>query len=121
MERITVILAPEPTRVRMLVRGDGRDLMKAVLGSAKQAHPRAASTLLEGLALWHQRPLGVVVCVDEKCDGHALGLFDALGLGERTVHYEVGVAYHKTSRSRSMAGVGDFRDLRRMDIAEVSR
>lgn len=120
MKRITVILAPEPTRVRILVRGDGQDVMKAVLGSAKQAHPRAASTLLEGLALWQQRPLSVVVCVDERCDGHALGLFDALGLGERTLHYEVGVAYHKTSRRQRMAGIGDFRDLRRMEIAEVA-
>lgn len=119
MERITVILAPEPTRVRMLVRGDGRDLMKAVLGSARKAHPRAASTLLEGLALWHQRPLGVVVCVDDNCDGHALGLFDALGFGERTVHYEVGVAYHKALRKQRLGGFGDFRDLRCMDTAEV--
>jgi hypothetical protein len=121
MERITVILAPEPTRVRMLVRGDGRDLMKAVLGPWHHAHPRAAATLLEGLALWHQRPLGVVVCVDERSDGHALGLFDALGLGERTVHYEVGVAYHRTSRRQSIAGIGDFRDLRHMSIAEAAR
>jgi len=121
MERITVILAPEPTRVRMLVRGDGQDLMKAVLGSANDAHPRAAATLLEGLALWYQRPLGVVVCVDGRSDGHALGLFDALGLGERTVHYEVGVAYHRPRRKRSMAGIRDFRDLRRIDLLEVAR
>lgn len=121
MERINVILAPEPTRVRLLVRADGQDLMKAVLGPANKAHPRAASTLLEGLALWQQRRLGVVVCVDGRCDGHALGLFDALGLGERTVHYEVGVAFHRGARARrrTMTGIGDFRDLRQIGLAEV--
>lgn len=80
--------------------------------------PQAASTLLEGLALWQQRPLGVVVCVDGRSDGHALGLYDALGLGRRTLHYEVGVAYHR-ARRRRLSGVGDFRDLRRLAVAEV--
>ena len=118
MERIHVVLSPEPTQVRVLARVDGQDLMKAVLGSADQAHPRAASTLLEGLALWQQRPLGVVVCVDGRSDGHALGLYDALGLGRRTLHYEVAVAYHHARRQR-LAGVGDFRDLRRFALAGV--
>jgi hypothetical protein len=71
--------------------------------AASKAHPRAASTLLEGLALWQQRPLGVVVCVDGQSDGHALGLYDALGLGRRTLHHEVGVAYHH-ARRRALSG-----------------
>lgn len=119
MERIHVVLSPEATQVRLLARADGQDLMKALLGPAANAHPRAASTLLEGLALWQQRPLGVVVCVDGRSDGHALGLYDALGLGRRTLHYEVGVAYHQTRRRR-LAGVGDFRDLRRLAVGEVT-
>ncbi len=50
MNPITVVIAPEPMRVRMLVRSGRRDVLKAVLGPAKLAHPRAAATLLEGLA-----------------------------------------------------------------------
>lgn len=118
MERIHVVLSPESTQVRVLARADGQDLMKAALGPASSAHPRAASTLLEGLTLWQQRPLGVVVCVDGRSDGHALGLYDALGLGRRTLHYEVGLAYHR-ARRRRLSGVADFRDLRRLALAEV--
>jgi hypothetical protein len=118
MNSITVVVAPEPTRVRMLVRRCGRDVLKAVLGPARTAHPRAVATLLEGLALWHQQRLGVVLCVDDPFDGCALGLCDALGFGKRSVHYEVGIAqlsaYHRT-----LAGIGDFSDLRRLDLAEV--
>ena len=63
MNPITVVIAPDPTRVRMLVRRGAQDVLKAVLGPAELAHPRAAATLLEGLALWHQCRLGVVLCV----------------------------------------------------------
>lgn len=54
MDRIQVMIAPEPERVRMLVTSEGKDLLKAVLGPARRCHPRAAATMLEGLALWHQ-------------------------------------------------------------------
>ena len=118
MERINVVMAPEPTRVRMLVRSGRRDLMKAVLGPAELAHPRAAATLLEGLALWHQQALGVVLCADEPSAGCALGLCDALGFGERNVHYEVAIAPMSAPR-RTIAGVGSFSDLRQLNLFEV--
>jgi hypothetical protein len=118
MDSITVVVAPEPMRVRMLVRRGGRDMMKAVLGPVQTAHPRAVATLLEGLALWHQQCLGVVLCVDDPFDGCALGLCDALGFGARNVHYEVGIAQLGLHR-RALTGIGDFSDLRRVDLAEV--
>lgn len=118
MERITVAIAPEPTQVRILVRSGGRDLMKAVLGPAEAAHPRAAATLLEGLALWQQRSLGVVLCASEPFAGCALGLCDRLGFGLPNVHFEVGVA-HLDVRRQTISGVGDFRDLRQLALKEV--
>jgi hypothetical protein len=123
MDRIQVMLAPEPERVRMLVTSEGKDLLKAVLGPARRCHPRAAATLLEGLALWHQRPLSVVLCVDEQQHASALALSDALGFGERTLHYEVGIAFHpRASRRRTvLRGLGDFRDLRQLGAPEVLR
>jgi hypothetical protein len=117
MERITVVMAPEPCRVRLLARRGRHDLMKAVLGPAEEAHPRAAATLLEGLALWHQQRLDVVLCADEPSDGCALGLCNALGFGEPNVHYEVGVA--PRGPRRTIVGVGDFDDLRQLDLWEV--
>ena len=117
MDRITVVIAPEPSQVRLLARRGRRDVMKAVLGSPEQAHPRAAATLLEGLALWHQRALGVVLCADDPWSGSSLGLCDALGFGERKLHYEVGVAH--LGPRRTLGGVGDFADLRQLDLGEV--
>jgi len=55
MDSITVTIAPERGRVRMLARSGPHDLLKAVLGPVAMSHPRAAATLLEGLALWHQQ------------------------------------------------------------------
>src|SRR5688500_11195315 len=72
MDWIQVTIAPEPDRVRMLAPADQGDLLKAVLGPARACHPRAAATMLEGLALWHQRPLSVVLCADDS--GHSSAL-----------------------------------------------
>ncbi len=118
MDRITVVIAPEPTRVRILARHGGHDIMKAVLGPAEQAHPRAAATLLEGLALWHQQALGVVLCAADPYAGCALGLCNALGFGEQNVHYDVGIA-RIGARRQTLRGVGDFRDLRQLNLGQV--
>ena len=122
LEMITVTIAPEPGRVRVLATTPTRDVLKAVLGPAPYAHPRAAATLLEGLALWHQHPLSVVLSADALDDGCALGLCDALGLG-RTLHYEVGVAISERRRRRGpdLRGLGDFRDLRALGVGSVFR
>jgi hypothetical protein len=119
-ETITVTIAPELTQTRLLVVSGERDLVKAVLPPSYGAHPRAAATLLEGLSLWHQQRLSVVLYVDEpERSSCALSLCDALGNGERNVHYEVGVAVREARRpgaARRIAGVGDFRDLRQLRL-----
>jgi len=115
MEPIVVTLAAEPERTRLLVTSSGQDLVKAVLGPARQAHRRAAATLLEGLALWQQTRLSVVLSADDQdgcCD--ALGLCDALGFGESNLHYDVSVVVGARHRHRKLRGLGDFGDLRRL-------
>jgi hypothetical protein len=79
-------------------------------------HRRAASTLLEGLSLWHQRKLSVVLYADALDDGCAMGLCDALGFGEETVHYQVSVAVNDRRRRRLLGGLGNFRDLRQLSL-----
>jgi hypothetical protein len=122
-DTILVTIAPEPDRVRVLATTPTHDVLKAVLGPARTAHPRAAATLLEGISLWHQRPLSVVLSADALDDGSAMGLCDALGLG-RTLHYEVAVAVTERRgrrRRRELRGLGDFRDLRQLALWEVTR
>lgn len=120
---ITVTIVPEPGRVRLLATEGRKDLVKAVLGPAGQTHPRAAATLLEGLALWHQQPLSVVLYADEAAHGSALELYDALGFGQRTLHYEVDVISGalRGGRRDRLTGVGDFRDVRQLSLVGVVR
>ncbi len=101
---------------------EGRDeRMRAVLGPATRAHPRAAETLLEGLALWHQQALSVVLCAGVGGDTSALRLEDALGFGVRNVHFEVEVALREQGRRpRRLAGLGNFGDLRQLCLLGVA-
>lgn len=114
MSRITVAIAPERGRTRILASRGPQELMRAILGPPAETHPRAATTLLEGLALWHHEALDVVLCVGDSSSGSELGLFDALEFGVRNVHFEVGVALGDVRRGRSLGGLGDFRVLRRV-------
>ena len=100
---------------------EGRDeRMRAVLGPAARAHPRAAETLLEGLALWHQQALSVVLCVDVGGDTSALRLEDTLGFGVRNVHFDVEVALREQGRrARRLVALGNFGDLRQLCLLGV--
>lgn len=115
---ITVTIAPEPTRVRILATQSERDILKAVLAPASSIHPRAAATLLEGLSLWYHQTLSVVLCADDSADSYGMGLCDALGFGSRQLHFELGIAAAPRRRPRrAIAGLGDFRDLRQLSFS----
>ena len=120
MNRLTVTLDPRAGETRLLMM-EGRDeRMRAVLGPATGAHPRAAATLLEGLALWHQKALSVVVCADAWDVTSSLRLEDALGFGVRNVHFEVEVALRQRGRRpRRLATLGNFGDLRQLGLMGV--
>lgn len=94
-----------------------QEIMRAILGPSKETHPRAAATLIEGLSLWYQRPLRVVLCVDDTLNSSALNLCDALGFGQRAIHYEIGIAVRDRQPKRNrIGGVGDFRALRHFEV-----
>jgi len=114
MEKLTVVIQPELGQTRLLARCGTEEVLKAVLTAPAQAHRRAAPTLLEGLALWYQRPAGVVLCLDQVRDGATLALCDDFGFGGHTLHYHVEVRRLRSQISPPrLAGVGDFRALRR--------
>ena len=120
-ESLLVTMDPNPRTTRILMM-DGRDeLMRAVLGPTEQAHPRAAVTLLEGLALWHQRTLTVAVCVDDRENSSALHLYDGLGEGVRNLHFEVSVVPRDRRGGRRLSCLGRFGDLRQDSLEGVLR
>ena len=121
MEPTIVRLSPESTQTRLLMTRGAMDIGKVILPGAARAHPRAASTLLEGLSLFLGERLCVVLCVDERSTSCELDLLDGLGYGERSLFYEVGVAARmsrpapRSARRLRLAG-SDFRDLRRLTL-----
>jgi len=117
-----VRMSAEPTRTRILITQGETDVGKAVLPLSSSTHPRAMATLLEGLSLFLNERLCVVLCVDESSATYgSLGLLDTFGYGEGSQFYEVGVATRTSGARRrgggcvlQLAGGGDFRDLRQL-------
>jgi hypothetical protein len=121
MQRLTVTMQPLPRETRLLVMAGRDEVMRAVLGPASATHPRAAATLLEGLSLWHQQALSVVLCADDEASSSATRMFDDLGLGVKTVHYDVEVAFRAPPRrDRRIRGFGNFADLRQLCLVGVT-
>ncbi len=109
MTRPRLVIKPWPEVTRLLMTDYENEVLRAVLPRAP-AHPRAAPTLCEGLALWLGRPLSVVLCAADPDASSALGLCDGFGFGTETVHYEVDVV----DPARRPRGLGPFRDLRQL-------
>ena len=102
----------ETTRLYLTV--GGTELLRAALPSRRAHHPRAAPSLLEGLSLWLERPLSIVLCADAEGFSCGLGLCDGLGMGigRQTEHYEVEVSDPHQPRQ----ALGPFQDLRRLAL-----
>ena len=121
MDRLVMTLKPSPLTTRLLVTLGDDEVLKAILPPPDKVHRRAASTLCEGLSLWFQRSVSVVLCADVEGNSSALGLCDGLGIGDKTVHFEVVLVEpgaHRP-RSRRIGGLGSFEDLRQMGLRGV--
>jgi hypothetical protein len=117
--RYQVVIAPSATRTRVLVTEGSDELLRAVLPSPSQLrHERATTTFLEGLALWLDAKLHVVLSVDAKEAGFCLGLTDEMGVGVRSLFFDVEVRDRRARRrpGRRIRGVGDFVDLRQLRL-----
>ena len=117
--RYQVVIAPSATRTRVLVTEGSDELLRAVLPSPSQLrHERATITFLEGLALWLDAKLHVVLSVDAREAGFCLGLTDELGVGLRSLFFDVEVRDRRARRRRGqrIRGVADFTDLRQLRL-----
>jgi hypothetical protein len=118
----TVAMMPSATRTRVLVSQGPDELLRAVLPPpAAMHHEQAAIRLLEGLALWLDAKLHVVLCVDAKEAGFCLGLTDEMGIGARSIYFDVEVRSRRVRRRRGqrVGGIGDFADLRQLWLARL--
>ena len=119
MSSYQVMLSPSAKWTRVLVRHGPDELLRAILPPPSQVrHVRAAATFLEGLSLWLDTTLPVVLSVDARAAGACLGLTDELGIGARAVFYRVDVVERARRRRRGtrIQGVGDFADLRQLRL-----
>ena len=116
----TVVLIPSAARTRVLVTAGPDELLRAILPSPSAVqYERATISFLESLALWLNAKLHVVLSVDAKEAGCCLGLTDELGVGVRSLFFDVEVRDRAARRRRGqrIRGVGDFSaDLRQLRL-----
>jgi len=118
MHLYAVTIVRENTRTRLLLSLGPDKLLRAVLPPGRrQRHKRAAAALIEGLSLWLDSPLCVVLCADAKDASLCLGLADELGRGERALFFEVEVAPRRAlAHGVRLSVVGDFRLLHQLAL-----
>ena len=124
MDSYVVTLAPSAKGTRMLVTRGPDKLLRAVLPTpSAQPHPRAVATLLEGMALWLDQTLLVVLCVGADEASSCLGLTDEMGVGHHSVFYRVEVRERGRRRRRGsrIGGIAPFADLRQLCLDLVGR
>jgi len=117
--KYTVVMSPSAMRTRVLLSHGPDELLRALLPSPSQVrHERAAVTFLEGLSLWLDTKLHVVLSVDAREAGFCLGLTDEMGVGMRSLYFDVEVRDRDARRRRGqrIRGVGDFADLRQLQL-----
>ncbi len=116
--QFTVTLVPSVTRSRLLVTQESDELMRAILPPLTMVeNPRAVVTFLEGLALWFNDKLRVVLSADELETSFSLGLTDSLYGGTDSLFFDVEVVSRgQGRRPRRIRGIGDFAELRQLEL-----
>lgn len=115
----TVVVIPSAEWVRVLFTEGPDELLRAILPPPSQLHhERAVITFLEGLALWVNAKLHVVLSVDAREAGFCLGLTDELGVGLRSLFFDVEVRDRRARKRRGqrIRGIGDFADVRQLRL-----
>jgi len=123
MSSVRVTVTASSCETRILVRDSIGDVLLARLGPLEFAHRYALRMLLEGIALWEQQTIDVVLCADDSFDCHRVGLFDALGVARETALLRVELApiEHRPLRSAiRLSGLGSFA-RERLQLRSVRR
>ena len=119
MDSYRLLLSPTSKWTKVLLTHGPDEVLKALLPPPSLVrHDQAATRLVEALALWLDTTLRVALSVNAQDAGFCLGLTDEMGVGMRSVFYDVEVVEREAARRRGIriAGVGDFRDLRQLRL-----
>lgn len=124
METLWMGIAPSSrtTRVVAMAR-PGETILKAHL-ALEPKHPRAMATLLEAIALWEGRPVRAALCAGARGGSYDSNLCREAFSDDGGALYNVvwvPVAGYGRRRRDGLEGLGNFRDLERLVIAEVAR
>ncbi len=119
MDEYKVVVSPSSKWTCLLLTHGPDELLRAILPPPLMVrHERSLPTFLEGLSLWLDTSLPVVLSVDGREAQSCLGLTDEIGFGKRSVYYRVQVSERGGRRRRGtrIRGVGDFGDLRQLRL-----
>ena len=118
MSRYTVMLSTSMSRTRVLLLDGQDELMRAVLPPGHLLRQRrAAKSLLEGISLWLDAQVSVVLSAEEAEASYYLDLVDELGTPTRSVYFDVRLVDKAgRRRPRRLRGVCDFTDLRQLSL-----
>jgi hypothetical protein len=119
MAPYTLTLSLSQTRSRLLLQEGPDEILKAYLpGCHSMQHPKALLNWLEGLALWLNQPLLVVVSAIDLDALSFLGLTDDFGIPCKNLFFTVRVV-EKAERhlGKRVKGIGNFTDLRQLRLS----
>lgn len=124
MNSIWMGIAPGPTATRVLaMHGASETILKARL-RRDPSHPRAFATLLEAIALWEGMPVHAALAADDEPTSYASSLCRSphtdVSIGPLFTVDWVPVAGRRRRRSQ-ITGMGQFHDLERLLLKEVTR
>jgi hypothetical protein len=111
MSSIRATVTASGCTTRILVQDSLGDVLLARLGSIEHAHRYALRMLLEGIALWEQQAMDVVLCADDSCDWYRVGLFEALGVARETALLKIKLVPSELGPERRvtrLTGLGSF-------------
>jgi len=117
--KYTVVMIPSATRTRVLLSHGPDELLRALLPPPSgMRHERSVIEFLEGLAMWLDAKLRVVLSVDAREAGFCLGLTNEIGIGMCSVYFDVEIHDRRTRgrRGQRIRGIGDFADLRQLHM-----
>lgn len=114
MQTWKTTIHPSRGRLRLLLTDpEGSEILKAALPPFPQ-HPRALLTLLESVSLWVGSPLTAAISAAPPVDRHCAEALFGDGLfpiDSALVRFDL---LPPPRRRRTLTGVGDFRELRRL-------